>query len=132
MQICASLNHSKKMKTEPSRLIPRKLTANLELLIVNVKGKEVLNTAVFYFDFIHQKLGFGDDLRLSVNHCLNFAAPDVCVLLHLSAEPQRVLPPVHDNLPQTGLPLKEKELPFSCKFQFFDLKQKNPNHFKHS
>jgi len=34
MQICASLNHRKKMKAEPIRLIPRKLTANLELFAV--------------------------------------------------------------------------------------------------
>jgi len=34
MQTRASLNHCKKMKAEPSRLIPRKLAANLEFLIV--------------------------------------------------------------------------------------------------
>jgi len=34
IQICASLNHWKKMNTEFIRVIPRKLTANLELLIV--------------------------------------------------------------------------------------------------
>ena len=33
MQICASLNHRKKIKVEPSRLMPRKITAYLELLI---------------------------------------------------------------------------------------------------
>jgi len=33
MEICANLNHRKKMNTEPCRLIPRKLTANLQLLI---------------------------------------------------------------------------------------------------
>jgi len=32
MQIRASLNHSKKMKAERSRLIPQKLAENLELL----------------------------------------------------------------------------------------------------
>jgi len=32
IQICASLNYRKKMKAEPSRLIPRKLIANLELI----------------------------------------------------------------------------------------------------
>jgi len=34
MQICASLNHRKKFKVEPSRLMSRKVTANLELLII--------------------------------------------------------------------------------------------------
>jgi len=33
IQICASLNHRKNKKAKPSRLIPGKLTANLELLI---------------------------------------------------------------------------------------------------
>jgi len=33
IQICAGLNHRKKMKAEPNRLIPRKFTENLELLI---------------------------------------------------------------------------------------------------
>jgi len=31
MQICANLNHHKKMKVDPSRLIPRKLTETLVL-----------------------------------------------------------------------------------------------------
>jgi len=31
---CASLNHCKKMKLQPSCLIPQKLTINLELLVV--------------------------------------------------------------------------------------------------
>ena len=35
-QTCVSWNHRKKMKVEPSQLIPRKLTANLELLIVDL------------------------------------------------------------------------------------------------
>jgi len=35
IQICASLNQRKKMKAEPSRLVPRKLAANLKLLIVS-------------------------------------------------------------------------------------------------
>ena len=34
IHVCASLNHRKMMKAEPSRLICRKLTANPELLIV--------------------------------------------------------------------------------------------------
>jgi len=33
IQICTSLNHCKKKKAEPIQLIPRKLTANVELLI---------------------------------------------------------------------------------------------------
>jgi len=41
MQICASLNHRKKMKAEPSRLIPLKPIENLELLIV-VSGSDPL------------------------------------------------------------------------------------------
>jgi len=32
--VYATLNHRKNMKAEPSRLIPRKLTENLELSIV--------------------------------------------------------------------------------------------------
>jgi len=36
MQKCASLNHGKKMKAEPIRMIPRKLTANLTLLMAFV------------------------------------------------------------------------------------------------
>jgi len=32
--MCAKLNHRKWMKAEPSRLIPRKHTENLELLIM--------------------------------------------------------------------------------------------------
>jgi len=35
--VCASLNHRKVMKAEPSRLIPRKLAENLELLPVVTK-----------------------------------------------------------------------------------------------
>jgi len=34
LQICESLYHRKNMKAELSQLIPRKLTANLQLLIV--------------------------------------------------------------------------------------------------
>jgi len=41
MQICESLNHHNKMKAEPSRLIPRQLAANLELLIVRIKYEHV-------------------------------------------------------------------------------------------
>jgi len=37
MQIYASLHHRKKLKAEPNRLIPRKLTENLELLIQSIK-----------------------------------------------------------------------------------------------
>jgi len=37
MQIRASLNHRKMMKVEHSRRIPPKLTANLELLIVELR-----------------------------------------------------------------------------------------------
>ena len=36
IQMCPSLNHRKKMKAEPSRLIPRKPTENLELLFVSL------------------------------------------------------------------------------------------------
>jgi len=32
--MCANLNHRKKMKAEPSRVISRKLTANLELSMI--------------------------------------------------------------------------------------------------
>ena len=49
IQICASLNHRKKKKAEPSRLIPRKLTANLEVLtcrrIFSVFHKQVASLA---------------------------------------------------------------------------------------
>jgi len=34
MQIYSSSNHRKKVKAKPSRLIPRKLTADLEFLVV--------------------------------------------------------------------------------------------------
>jgi len=33
IQVCASLNHRRKMKAEPSRLIPRKHTENLFLTV---------------------------------------------------------------------------------------------------
>jgi len=36
IQICATLNHRKNMKAEPSRLIPQKPTENLELSIVSM------------------------------------------------------------------------------------------------
>ena len=39
IQIYAGLNHRKKMKAETSRLIPRKLAANLELLILIIEIK---------------------------------------------------------------------------------------------
>ena len=40
--ICASLNHRKKKKAEPCRLIPRKLVGNLEFLIVENNKDEGL------------------------------------------------------------------------------------------
>jgi len=42
MKICASLNHRKKLKTEPRRIIPQKPTENLELLIFDMKYKTVV------------------------------------------------------------------------------------------
>jgi len=44
IQICASLNHRKNMKAEPSRLIPRKLAENLELQIV---GNLYISTKIY-------------------------------------------------------------------------------------
>jgi len=41
MQICASLNHRKKMKAEPSWLIPLKPIENVELFIVTNLGNEM-------------------------------------------------------------------------------------------
>jgi len=39
IQICASLNHRRIMKAEANRLIPRKLTENLELSMIDSKVK---------------------------------------------------------------------------------------------
>jgi len=38
IEMCTSLYHGKKMKADPSRLIPRKPTENLELLFVQVRA----------------------------------------------------------------------------------------------
>jgi len=57
IQICASLNQHKKMKTEPSRLILQKLRANLELIVVvhilAKKGRARNPTGAFNGQHLH-------------------------------------------------------------------------------
>jgi len=51
-QTCSSLNHRKVMKAEPSRLVSRKLTANLELSTVkpNSKSKFTLQAHNYMYE----------------------------------------------------------------------------------
>jgi len=47
IQICASLDHRKEMKPEPSRLIPQKFTENLEILVFQLCLKKLAFYVLF-------------------------------------------------------------------------------------